>query len=174
MGSVLINSIDLESAFNVLLDKGGLSVFENPPKPKEPFYNDWKDQSGKDYDESAPMVYESQVFDIPFVIHGNGISDYRHKKAQFLELIETNNEFDFQILNWEQSFRLRYKECVSWGLLNKSMKNSMFSRFVLKLECNFNASYGFKYLVANDNRYIVANNGDKILVKAIFNSKYGE
>lgn len=172
-GSVLINQIDIAAAFNVMLEKGGLSVFETPPKMKEPFFNDWVDQSGKDYDEDAKAVYESQSFEIPFLIFGEGVQDYRKKKREFLDLIEGHNEFDFQILDWGEAFRLRFKEANSWKLLNKSMEGRMFARFILKLECNFNPMYVFKYLADNSGRYIVINDNQKMLVKTTYKNRYG-
>lgn len=168
IGNILINGIDIAAAFGVLLDKGGLEKFELPPKRKEVFFNDWKDQNGLDYDESAPIVYESQIFDVPFIIHGNGIQDYHKKKNDFLELININGEFDFQIVNWGHAFKLRYKEIPSWGLLNKSKHSKMYANFVLRLENNFNKGYAFRYLADNLGRRIVINGSQEILVKTTY------
>lgn len=170
---ILINGYDIQEAFGVMLEDGGLDKFEKEPIPKEPFYNEWADQSGRDYDESSPRVYQPQVFEVPFLIKCSNMADYRQKKSEFMELIDFNGEFDFQIVDWGEAFKLRYKEVSSWDFINVDLESETSARFVLKLECNFNPTYVFKYLATNEGDYIVANDGTKIMVKSIYNSRYG-
>lgn len=169
---VLINGYDLQESFGVVLEDGGLDRFEKPAIPKEPFFNEWHGVSGRDYDDSAEQSYQAQTFEVPFLIVGNSMMDYRQKKYDFMELIDFNGEFDFQIVDWGEAFKLRYKEATVWDLVNSNLEGETSARFVLKLECNFKAAYVFKYLADNDGRHIVANDGTKIMVKSIYNSRY--
>lgn len=165
--SVLINGFDLRDAFGVYLEDGGLQVFEIPPTPKEPFYNEWSDQNGRDYDTESPVVYQTQTFEVPFLITASNMVDYRKKKKDFLSLIDFNGEFDLQIIDWGEAFRLRYKGVASWNFINVELGSSTSARFVLRLECNHNKGYVFKYLVDNSGRYIVINN-KKMMVKTSY------
>lgn len=171
--SVLINGFDLEQAFGICLEEGGLDQFEIPPVPREPFYNEWEDQSGRDYDDSSNLVYESQNFEVPFLIIGSSMVDYRKKKREFLDILEANREFDFQILDWGEAFKLRYKGVLVWEFINVDLLAETSARFVLKLECNFKPSYVFKYLADNSGRYIIINDNQKVLVKTTYTSRYG-
>lgn len=166
---VFINSYDLEKAFGVCLEDGGLSRFETPPTPKEPFFNEWPDESGRDYDTSSPVVYQSQVYEVPFLIIGKSMADYRKKKREFLELISINGEFDFQIVDWGEAYRLRYKSTASWDFINTNLAGETSARFVLRFENNHGLPvYMFRYLVDNFGRYIVINGGKKIMVKTSY------
>lgn len=166
--SVLINGYDLRHAFGVYLEDGGLQVFEIPATPKEPFYNEWSDQNGRDYDTDSPVVYQAQTFEVPFLMSGSSIVDYRKKKKDFMSLIDFNGEFDLQIIDWGEAFRLRYKGVVSWSFINLDLGSSTSARFVLRLECNHNKGYVFRYLTDNIGRYIVINDNQKILVKTTY------
>lgn len=166
--SVLINGYDLEQTFGVCLEDGGLSVFETPPIPKEPFFNEWQDQSGRDYDESAPVVYDSQLFEIPFLMVANSMSDYRRRKRDFLELITVNTEFDFQVLKWGEAFKMRFKGASNWDFITTNLDGETSARFVLRLENNFNKGYAFRYLADNLGRRIVINGSQEILVKTTY------
>jgi len=172
--SVLINSYDLQAAFGVFLEDGGLDRFEIPPLPREPFFNEWQDESGRDYDDTSDQVYQSQSFEVPFLLVGSSMVDYRQKKREFLELINFNGEFDFQILDWGEAFKLRYKSTSSWELLNVGLESETSARFVLIFECNFKPTYVFKYLADNQGRYIVINDNQRMLVKTVYNSNYGK
>ena len=166
---VFINGYDLERAFGVCLEEGGLDKFEPTPTPKEAFYNEWPDVSGRDYDESAPQVYETQLFEVPFMIVGSSMADYRKKKREFMSIIDFNGDFDFQIVEWSEAYRLRFRGSVSWEFINADLNGPTSARFVLRLECNHgNPAYVFRYLAANDGRYIVINGGSKIMVKTSF------
>jgi len=166
---VLINGIDVQEAFGIYLEDGGLTVFEQPPTPREPFFNEWVDQSGRDYDQGVPVVYETQTFDVPFLILGANMADYRKRKANFLELINFNGDFDFQILDWGEAYKLRYKGASSWTFINEHLLESTSARFVLKFERNPNVlPYVFKYLADNLGRYIIINDNQKILVKTTY------
>lgn len=162
--NILIDGIDITTAFGVRLQNGGLSVFEMPPTPREPFYNEWPDQNGRDYDTESPVVYQTQVFEVPFLLIARNMVDYRKKKRDFLSLIDFNGEFDLQVIDWGEAFRLRYKGVASWNFINVDLGSSTSARFVLRLECNHNKGYVFKYLVDNSGRYIVINN-KKMMVK---------
>lgn len=172
--SVLIDGYDLESTFGICLEDGGLDKFELPAIPKEGFFNEWHGQSGRDYDESGALVYESQTFEVPFLIIGSSMADYRKKKREFLDLIEVNSEFDFQIIDWGEAYKLRYKKFTSWEFINVDLDTSTSARFVLQLECNFNPAYVFKYLADNSGRYIIINDNQKVLVKTTYTSRYGK
>jgi|SRR5690606_9568028 len=165
--NVLIDGYDLETTFGICLEEGGLSIFETPPTPKEPFYNEWPDEHGRDYDTDSPVVYETQIFEVPFLLIADDMADYRKKKKDFLSLIDFNGEFDLQVIDWGEAFRLRYKGVASWNFINVDLGSSTSARFVLRLECNHNMAYVFKYLVDNSGRYIVIN-GKKMMVKTSY------
>ena len=164
--NVLFDGLDTLTAFGVRLEQGGLDIFEMPPTPKEPFFNEWPDQSGRDYDLDAPVVYQTQVFEVPFLIIGSDMADYRKKKRDLLKLLDANRDFDLQILDWGEAFRVRYKGAASWSFINVDLETSTSARFVLRLECNHGDAYVFKYLVDNSGRYIIIN-GVKVLVKTV-------
>lgn len=168
MVRVLINGIDLEDAFGIYLEEGGLDVFETPPIPKDPFFNEWPDHSGRDYDTESPVVYQTQTFEVPFLLIASNMVDYRKKKKDFMSLIDINGEFDLQIIDWGEAFRLRYKSSASWSFINADLTSSTSARLVLRLECNHNEGYVFKYLTDNSGRYIVINGGNKVMVKTSF------
>jgi hypothetical protein len=166
---VLINGYDLEKTFGVCMEEGGLSVFEQPPIPREPFFNEWPDQSGRDYDETSAVVYQTQFFEIPFLIIGSTMADYRKKKADFMKLIDFNGSFDFQVIDWGEAYKLRYKEVASWEFINTNLGSETSARFVLRLELNPNVKPSiFKYLVDGLKRYIIINGNQKILVKTSY------
>lgn len=167
--NLLINAYVLETAFGIVLEEGGLEVFEKPATPKAIFFNEWPELSARDYDENAPLVFEPRTLEVPFLIVGNSMEDYRTKKEAFLELIMINGEFSLQILEWGESFRLRYKETVSWEFINTSLDGETSARFVLRFEDNHGQTESFSYLVDGSIRYLVINKNQKILVK----SKYG-
>lgn len=167
--SVLINGYDLKDTFGIYLEDGGLDKFEQPPTPKEPFYNEWPDQSGRDYDETSEVVYETQYFEVPFLLIGSSMADYRKKKSDFLQLIDFNGSFDFQIIDWGEVYKLRFKAVTSWDFINVSLDGRTSARFVLKLERNPNVKPSvFKYLVDGLKRYIIINGNQKILVKTSY------
>lgn len=170
---ILINGYDLYEAFGIVLEQGGLEKLEAPPTPREPFYNEWHGISGRDYDESTLRAYEAQIFEIPFLIIGNSMADYRAKKKDFFELIDFNGEFDFQIIDWGEAYRLRYKGVSSWTFINENIEGETSARFVIKMECNFSPTYMFAYLADNDGNYIVINDDERILIKTIYTSIYG-
>lgn len=165
--NTFIDGYELESAFGVCLEEGGLNVFEKPPKPKEPFFNDWNDQNGREYDDVSPLKYESRTFDVPFLIIGSSMVDYRKKKKDFLDLIMKNGEFDLQIMEWGEAFKVRFKEFVSWDLLNSGINSETSARFVVRLEDNYGRPMAFRFLVSEQGKYIISNN-KRILVKTLY------
>lgn len=163
---ILINSYDLEQAFGVMLEEGGLEVFEMPSDPKTIFFNEWPEFSGKDYDDTSPFVHESRMLDIPFLIVGNDMDDYRKKKKEFLDLVSFHGEFDFQIIDWGETYALRLKGFSNWEFLNMSLHGETSARFIMKCEDNYGIpKYRFKYLTDNLGRYFLVND-KKMLVKS--------
>ncbi|WP_437918446.1 hypothetical protein [Sphingobacterium sp. LRF_L2] len=164
--NILINSYELTTAFGVYLEDGGLSEFEQPPVPKVPFYQEWADESGREYDTTSAVVYECRYFEIPFLIKGKDMQDYRKKKTEFLSLIDQNDDVDFQVVDWGETYRLRYVSAKDWKFINEGLTTKTSARFVIRFEDNHGTpSYIFKYLADNYGRYIVINGGQKILVK---------
>lgn len=166
--STLINGYDLKDAFGIVLEDKGLEKLEPPPTPKEPFYNEWPDQSGRDYDNVSPVVYEPRNIELPFLLIASSMADYRKKKKDFMQLIDFNGEFDFQIIDWGEAFKLRYKSVTSWEFINIGLDSTTSARFVLKLENNFGKPSIFKYLVDGLKRYIIINGNQRILVKTSY------
>ncbi len=163
----LINDQDI-SAFGIYLERGALSVFEIPPTPKEPFFNDWIDENGKDYDDVSDIRYNPQVFDVPLIMEAEGIADYRKKRRDFLDMIK--NEFDFQVFEWGESFKLRLIKISTWEYLKKPFQGKIYVKIVLQVENNFVLpTYVFRYLADNKGRFIIINDNKKILVKTKYN-----
>ncbi|WP_286894950.1 MULTISPECIES: hypothetical protein [Sphingobacterium] len=134
----LINDQDI-SAFGIYLERGALSVFEIPPTPKEPFFNDWIDENGKDYDEDSDLSYQSQDYDIPLIMEGKNLQDYKEKKQAFLSLVSKKGEFTFHAANWSDPIKLRFKSFVKWDLISYSASlpdRGIFAKFTIKLQNN--------------------------------------
>lgn len=165
---IMINNYDLEQTFGICLEEGGLDAFEVPAAPKEPFYNEWFEEPGKDYDQSAPFVLSPRTIDIPFLIKADTMEGFRLKKRQFLELISINGEFSFQILEWGEAFKLRYKEIVEWSFINVGIDSETSARFVLRAEDNHGVSQQFAYLVDGGLRYFIINKNQRILVRTSY------
>ncbi|MDR6734163.1 hypothetical protein [Sphingobacterium sp. 2149] len=167
--SVFINSYDIIEVFGLHLGRGALSVLEQPPTPKEVFFNDWIDENGKDYDDTSNINYEPQVFDIPFLMKAQGILDYKKKRRDFLDLLK--KDFDFQVLDWGESFRLRLKKIAKWEYANRPFSDTIYVRIILQVENNYVLpTYVFRYLADNLGRYIVINDNKRILVKTRYNA----
>lgn len=164
----MINNYDLEQAFGICLEEGGLNAFERPAIPKEPFFNEWYEHPGRDYDESAPFVLSPRTIDIPLLIKGGNMEDFRAKKRQFLELIGMNGEFSFQILEWGEAFRLRYKEITDWSFINIGTDSETSARFVLRAEDNHAVGERFAFLVDGEGRYFTINKNQRILVRTSY------
>lgn len=166
---VLISGIDIESALGVCLEEGGLSVFEDPTPYKEVFFNIWPDAPGKDYDETAELIEDVQEFEVPFLIKGTSMADYRKKKREFLQMIMINGSIDFQIIDWGEAFKLRFKSVSSWEFINAELYDECSAKFTIKFETDPNKKpYLFKYLVDGLKRYIIINGNQRILVKTSY------
>ncbi|WP_313234234.1 hypothetical protein [Sphingobacterium multivorum] len=166
---VFIASYDIVEAFGVYLEDGALSILERPPKPRLPFYNEWEDENGRDYDVNDKIVYEPQIFDVPLLIKGDSMSDYRKKRADFLQLI--SQPFDFQVLDWGEAFQLRLIDIVGWDYINVGLTSKTSARFVLRFENNHVLpTYVFRYLADNKGRYIIINDNKRILVKTKYHA----
>ncbi|WP_286767153.1 MULTISPECIES: hypothetical protein [Sphingobacterium] len=166
---VFIQSYDTVETFGVYLLDGGLSVLEQPPKPRIPFFNEWEDTSGRDYDENDSLVYEPQTLEVPFLMVGENMADYREKRRDFLDLI--SEPFDMQVLEWGESYKLRLIEISDWQLLNESLTGETSASFVLKLENNHVLpTYVFRYLADNKGRHIIINDNKRILVKTKYHA----
>lgn len=163
---ILINGIDIELAFGVCLEEGGLSVFEKPTSYKEVFFNEWPDSVGKDYDETAELIEDVQEFEVPFLIKGKSMTDYRKKKREFLAKICINSSIDFQVVEWGEAFKLRLKSFSSWEFINAELYDECSAKFTAKFETDPTSKpYEFKYLVDGLQRYIIINGNQRILVK---------
>lgn len=161
-----VSNIDL-SIYGLHLDKGALSVFEHPPTPKEVFFNDWKDEDGFDYDDESAIFYEPQTFDIPFIMKADNLADYRKKRREFLDLIKS--DFDFQILDWGETYKLKLIKVVKWEFISRVLEGNIFVTITLQLENNHVLpTYVFRYLADNQGRYIIINDNKRILVKTTY------
>lgn len=161
---ILINGFDLQEKFGIVLEDGQLEKFKLPPTPKEPFYNEWADVSGKDYDTTSPVVYETQIFEISFLMKALDKDDYRIKEKAFLQLINVNSEFTFKLVDYALAFYLRYKGAVEWRPINVYNNGIVESRMVLKLENNHRpvpddgGGTTINVLADNQGRLLVINN----------------
>lgn len=165
--TVFIESYDIASAFGVRIEEGALSILEKPPKPRVPFFNEWEDENGRDYDQDDKIVYEPQIMDIPLLIIGNSMADYRKRRAEFLELV--SKPFDFQILEWGESYQLRLIDILEWSFINMDLQSITCARFVMRFENNHVLpTYLFRYLADNQGRYIIINDNKRILVKTTY------
>lgn len=166
---VLISGIDIESAFGVCLEEGGLSVFEKPTPYKEVFFNEWTDSPGKDYDETAELIEDVQEFEVSFLIRGTSMVDYRKKKREFLEMININGSIDFQVIEYGEAFKLRFQSISDWDFINAELHDECSAKFTIKFETDPTSKpYEFKYLVDGLQRYIIINGNQRILVKTSY------
>lgn len=133
---LLIEGLDLQDNFGIVLEDGGVNATEKPPVPRTAFFNEWEDESGKDYDDSAPVVFQSSVIELPFLIKANSMAEYRQKKDAFLALIVVNKDISFEITGLTASLNFRYVETMSWEFINIGLTSITTARFVLRFEKN--------------------------------------
>ena len=65
--SLLIDNIDVYSAYGVSIRKGGLNEIVNFPSIKPVEVNDWHEEDGEEVDLSE-IKLESKAFDIHFIL----------------------------------------------------------------------------------------------------------
>ena len=133
---VTIDSVDIQNDFGVYLEQGGIDAPQLPPTPRQPFFNEWEDSSGRDYDTTSPVVFSPQILEVPFFIIAGNLAEYKTNKDAFLDLVVKNTELNVTFSGIGQSLKLRYVETVSWELLEIALDGQTSARFVLKLENN--------------------------------------
>lgn len=135
---ITINDKDIETLYGLCMEEGALNIFQVPPTPKEAFYYEWGDRSGRDYDENAAVLYQVQTFEVPFLMVADDMSDYNTKKKEFLELINTNKEFVLRLEQTSQAFKLRYKGSTNWEFVNYDPSRPISCKVTIKFENNHN------------------------------------
>lgn len=134
--NVIIDGINIKTQFGVYLEEGGINIPEKPATPRVPFFNEWEDENGKDYDTDATVVFQSTTMDIPFLIVGKDLADYRQKKNGFLELIVKNGDVSLEIQGLIAVQKLRYVETVSWDFISIGEDEATSAKFTIKFERN--------------------------------------
>lgn len=137
--NILINGVDVQSDFGVCLEDGGVDAPQLPATPKQPFYNEWEDSSGRDYDTTTLLVYQAQTLELPFLIIANNMEDYKIKKLGFLNLVIKNVDLVFYFSGIDETLKIRYVETVSWDFINLDLDSQTSARFVMRFEKNHRA-----------------------------------
>jgi len=134
------------------------------PKPKQRFFNEWADEHGKDYDESAPAYYEPLEYDIACYLVAADVADLQEKREAILSLISAPAGFTFFSNTLGRGYHLRYIDSPSFrNLTPLFVQSKLYCEFTLKLENNFHAT-DTQFYLADDEAYILTEDNEYIIV----------
>lgn len=134
------------------------------PKPKERFFNDWKDEHGKDYDETSPTYYEPLQYQIQCYLIADYTSDLINKRSQILSLISNPAGFTIYSNTLGRGFHLRYIDSPSFRNLNPIWsQGKLYCEFTLVLENNFNPTE-VEYELSDEENFMFTENDEQIIV----------
>lgn len=134
------------------------------PKPKQRFFNEWADEHGKDYDDSAPTVYESLEYDISCYLWATDAANLQYKRSAILDLISAPDGFTLFSNTLGRGYHLRYIDSPSFrNLTPLFVQGKLYCEFTLKLENNFKPSEA-EFFLADDTDYILTEDEEYIIV----------
>lgn len=143
------------------------------PKRKQPFYNNWQEHNGFDYDNSE-TGFEPHEFEIDCYMEANSVDDLILKRAALIEEITKPEGFTLYSDRLRISLTLRYLDSPSFRTLTPmSNQGSLYCLFQLKLQNNYDPAFIYKLLADNENSILLINDDEGILVKTEFDSRYG-
>lgn len=134
------------------------------PKPKQRFFNEWADEHGRDYDESAETVYDPLEYDIACYLVAEDVYDLQEKRSAILSMISAPGGFTMFSNTLGRGFHLRYMDSPSFrNLTPLFVQGKLYCEFTLKLENNFQET-DTQFFLADDEAFILTEDNEYIIV----------
>ena len=114
---VTINGNNINN-YGVLLEDGNYPQLMQHPKRKEGYTHNWADQSGEDYDNQAPIVYETVVYNLSFLIVASTSAQLLDRYESFLTALTVPAGTTWQFTELNKTMKLHYVAATDFTDIN--------------------------------------------------------
>lgn len=110
---MIINGLNAETSFGLVLADGAYNVLWTPPRAKPGYEYNWPDQNGIETDPDQPQVFERIEYSLPLILTATDEADYWDKFHAFCQFVYSNRNIILDIPERNRRFKL-----VNMGISN--------------------------------------------------------
>lgn len=115
---VQINGQNMYAVYGVKLEEGNYPQLLKHPKKKDGYIYNWADGSGEDYDSFAPVVFETSLYNLSFLIVASSKADLLQKYSTFIAILVVSAGSVWTFTELNKTVKLHYVEATSFEEIN--------------------------------------------------------
>lgn len=169
-GLYSINDLDIFTTWGLVIRSGTDDLLKYPDRKPPAISKDWGDEDGLDVDTSTPKFKEKEANLLISIIANNENDFWTKYNALFDNVLSQPGEFRFYVAEFDRSFFLYYDSTTSTSRLTKikidpNLPEKVVCNYTIKLiEPIPSFMQKFSYLVDENNDYLTAPEGFKLIV----------